>query len=70
MALTTELDVRILQKCFELGPYDNLMRVTDLASAERAQAIEDAATGTHPLRRVGIPILDFDSLYLVVLFFL
>jgi hypothetical protein len=47
MALTTELDVRILQKCFELGPYDNLLRVTDEASAERAQAVEDAATGTH-----------------------
>jgi hypothetical protein len=27
MSLTADLDVRILQKCFELHAYDNLLRV-------------------------------------------
>ena len=40
MSLTADLDVRILQKCFELHAYDNLLRVDSEAAAARVDEIE------------------------------
>jgi hypothetical protein len=49
MSLTADLDIRILQKCFELYAYDNLLRVESQQDIQRVEDVEHAAQRNLPI---------------------